>query len=41
VADRYEAALLGLHQVGYREVSIVLDRRRQTIPLEAALASLR
>jgi histidinol-phosphatase (PHP family) len=41
VADGYEAALFTLHQVGYREVSIVLDRRRQTIPLEAALASLR
>ncbi len=41
VADGYEAALLGLHQAGYREVSIVLDRRRQTIPLEAALSSLR
>lgn len=41
VADGYEAALLALHQVGYREVNIVLDRCRQAIPIEAALASLR
>jgi histidinol-phosphatase (PHP family) len=40
VADGYEAALLALHQAGYREIRIVLDRRRQTIPLEEALASL-
>jgi len=41
VADGYEAAILRLHQAGYREVNIVLDRKRQAIPLDAALASLR
>ncbi len=41
VADGYEAALFSLHAVGYKEVNIVLDRRRQAIPIEAALASLR
>lgn len=41
VADNYEMAMLHLHQVGYREVNVFLDRKRQAIPLEAALASLK
>ncbi|MEY4488101.1 MAG: hypothetical protein RIQ79_609 [Verrucomicrobiota bacterium] len=41
VADGYEAAMVLLHQAGYREVNIVLDRRRQAIPLQTALESLR
>lgn len=41
VADNYEMAMLHLHEAGYREVSIFLDRKRQVIPLEVALASLK
>ncbi len=41
VADRYEEALHILREVGYREISFFLDRQRQTVPIEAALASLR
>jgi histidinol-phosphatase (PHP family) len=41
VADGYEAAMMMLHQAGYREVNVFLDRRRQPIPLAAALESLR
>ena len=41
VADGYQTALEILSEVGYREVSFFLDRKRQTVPIEVALASLR
>lgn len=41
VADGYVEALGILQEVGYREVSFFLDRRRQTVPIASALASLR
>jgi len=41
VADGYEKALEMLRTVGYREVSLFLNRKRQTVPIETALASLR
>lgn len=41
VADRYEEAIAALRAAGYREVSYFLDRQRHTLPLDAALASLR
>lgn len=41
VADGYETALKILNEVGYREVSFFLERQRQTVSIEAALASLR
>ena len=40
VADGYADALRTLHDAGYREVSFFLDRRRQSVPIAAALASL-
>jgi len=40
VADGYASALHTLQEVGYTEISLFLDRRRQTIPIPAALASL-
>lgn len=40
VGDGYAAALRTLEAAGYREVSFFLDRKRQTVPLPAALASL-
>lgn len=41
VADGYEEALRTLSGVGYREVNFFLDRRRQAVSIEEALASLR
>ncbi|MBL9189144.1 MAG: histidinol-phosphatase [Opitutaceae bacterium] len=41
VGDGYELALRRLEAVGFREVSFFLDRRRQSVPIAAALASLR
>jgi len=41
VADRYDDALCILRDVGYTEVHFFLERRRQTVPIETALASLR
>lgn len=41
VADRYEEALAALRQVGYGGVSFFLNRERQTVSLDAALASLK
>jgi histidinol-phosphatase (PHP family) len=41
VADQFEAALDLLAAVGYTEVNVFLDRRRQAIPLATARASLR
>jgi len=41
VADRFEEALWMLEAAGFREVSFFLDRRRQSVPLAAARASLR
>ena len=41
VADGYVAALDLLAAAGYREVSYFLDRKRQTVPIAAARASLR
>ena len=40
VADGFADALRTLQEAGYAEVSYFLDRRRQTIPIPAALASL-
>lgn len=40
VGDGYGEALRTLKSVGYREVSIFLDRKRRAIPIDAALASL-
>jgi histidinol-phosphatase (PHP family) len=40
VADGYESALRMIQAVGYREVSYFLERKRQTIPIAAAIASL-
>lgn len=40
VGDGYASALRTLQDAGYTEVSFFLDRRRQTIPIPAALASL-
>lgn len=40
VADGYRAALQMLRSVGYGEVNYFLARQRQSVPLEAALASL-
>ena len=40
VADGYGAALDLLAAAGYREVSFFLDRKRQTVPIAAARASL-
>ncbi len=41
VADGFEDALELLLQIGYREVSFFLDRKRQTVPIEETLVSLR
>jgi histidinol-phosphatase (PHP family) len=41
VADRFEQALQMLDELGFETVSYFLDRRRQEVPIEAALASLR
>jgi histidinol-phosphatase (PHP family) len=41
VGDRYPAALGLLRDAGYTEVSFFLDRQRQTVPIDIALASLR
>ncbi len=41
VGDGYAAALRKLDALGFREVSFFLDRKRQTVPIAAALASLR
>jgi histidinol-phosphatase (PHP family) len=41
VADGYVSALGLLQAAGYAEVSFFLDRKRQTIPITAALESLR
>ena len=41
VADGYAMALTTLQAAGYTEISFFLDRRRQTVPISAALASLR
>lgn len=40
VGDGYADALRTLQAAGYTEVSYFLDRRRQTLPITAALASL-
>jgi histidinol-phosphatase (PHP family) len=40
VGDRYAEALRLLQAAGYEEVSIVLDRQRQSLPIPVALASL-
>jgi histidinol-phosphatase (PHP family) len=39
-ADKYEEALDVLREAGYREVSFFLERRRHSVPIEAARASL-
>lgn len=41
VADRFEEALQILSEVGYREVCFFLDRQKQTVAIDVALASLR
>lgn len=41
VGDGYVEGLNLLREVGYDEVNFFLDRRRQTVPIEVALASLR
>jgi histidinol-phosphatase (PHP family) len=41
VADGYASALRTLQEAGYTEINVFLDRRRQTIPIPAALASLK
>ena len=41
VGDGYAVALRQLAALGFREVSFFLDRQRQTVPIAAALASLR
>ena len=41
VADRYEIALANLRAAGFTHVSQFLERRRQDIPIDEALASLR
>ncbi len=41
VADGYATALHTLQEAGYNEINFFLDRRRQTVPIPAALASLR
>lgn len=41
VGDGYAMALTTLQEAGYSEVSLFLDRKRQTVPIAAALASLR
>jgi histidinol-phosphatase (PHP family) len=41
VADGYPVALRMLRSIGYAEVSYFLNRKRHTVPIDAALASLR
>ena len=41
VADRYEDALRLLADLGFRTVSLFLERRRREVPIAEALASLR
>ncbi|MFM8618984.1 MAG: histidinol-phosphatase [Opitutaceae bacterium] len=41
VADRYEEGLRMLADLGFRTVNCFLGRRRQEVPIETALASLR
>lgn len=41
VGDGYEEALKLLEQTGYREVSYFIDRKRQTLEIQAALKSIR
>ena len=41
VADRYVEALQQLEGIGYRSVSLFLDRRRHSVAISDALASLR
>ena len=41
VADGYKIALEMLSEVGYREVSYFLDRKRQSLPVETARESLK
>jgi histidinol-phosphatase (PHP family) len=41
VAAGYADGLRQLEEVGYREISFFLDRRRQTVPIAAARASLK
>jgi histidinol-phosphatase (PHP family) len=41
VADRYEDALRLLADLGFRTVSLFLERRRKEVPIAEALASLR
>lgn len=40
VGDQFDVALRTLAEVGYKEVHIVLNRRKQAIPIADALASL-
>lgn len=40
VADRFEQALEQLARVGYSEISVFFERKRQAIPIDAALSSL-
>jgi hypothetical protein len=40
VADKYEEALDMLREAGYSEVSFFLERKRHSVPLETARASL-
>ena len=40
VGDRFDEALRMLQEVGYNKVSLFLDRTRQDIPIDVALASL-
>ena len=40
VGDGYASALHSLREAGYADVSFFLDRRRQSVPIAAALASL-
>lgn len=41
VADRFEQALRLLDELGFDSVSYFIERRRQEVPIAAALASLR
>lgn len=41
VGDRYEQALRMLDELGFETVSFFLERKRQIVPIAAALASLR
>lgn len=40
VGDKFDVALRTLQSVGYREVSYFIERKRQTVPIDAALSSL-